>query len=216
MKKIALPILLLLCSACTEREFTPRNGDLLFQVGADSPMRDAIREATAEGHAVPFTHAALVEVVDGSVSVIEATGDGGVRRTSLPEFLERSADIDGRPVAAVFRLRPEVATESEIAASVRRAAGFIGQPYDYSFLPDNGCMYCSELVYESYRRNDGTPIFTARPMNFRAPDGSMPAFWTELFARLGEEIPEGVPGTNPADIAAEECLIKVFDYTAAE
>lgn len=216
MKNLAIPILLLLCAACTEREFTLCNGDLLFQVGADSPMRDAIREATAEGHAVPFTHAAVVEVTDGRVSVIEATGDGGVRRTTLPEFLGRSAEIDGHPVAAVFRLRNYAATETEIAAAVQRAAGFIGQPYDYSFLPDNGRMYCSELLYESYRRDDGTPIFTARPMNFRAADGSMPDFWVGLFARLGEEIPEGIPGTNPADMAAEDCLIKVFDYSAEE
>lgn len=65
-------------------------------------------------------------------------------------------------------------------------------------------MYCSELVYESYLNEDGSHIFNAIPMNFRASDGSMPEFWTSLFARLGSPVPEGMPGTNPNSIARTE------------
>lgn len=61
-------------------------------------------------------------------------------------------------------------------------------------------MYCSELVYESYLDDNGEHIFLARPMNFRAPDGSMPQFWVELYDALGCPVPEGVPGTNPNDM----------------
>ena len=39
-----------------------------------------------------------------------------------------------------------------------------------------------------------------------APMNPMPLFWTELFAKAGEEIPEGVPGTNPNDMARESIL----------
>ena len=91
----------------------------------------------------------------------------------------------------------------------RRAFGFLGLPYDCSFRPDNGKLYCSELVWESYRTPDGRRRFPARPMNFRAADGSMPAFWTELFERLGEAIPEGEPGTNPNDMAHDPQLYEV-------
>ena len=49
-------------------------------------------------------------------------------------------------------------------------------------------------------------------MNFRAADGTMPAFWTELFEKLGEPIPEGVPGTNPNDMAREGVLTEVGRY----
>ena len=70
-------------------------------------------------------------------------------------------------------------------------------------------MYCSELVWESYHRPDGRPIFPARPMNFRAADGSMPVFWSELFERLGEPIPEGLPGTNPADMSRDSALTEI-------
>ena len=85
-------------------------------------------------------------------------------------------------------------------------------PYDYSFRPDNGKFYCSELVWECYRTSDGSPIFTAHPMNFRAEDGTLPQFWTELFARRGESVPEGVPGTNPNDMSQERTLREVYRW----
>ena len=68
------------------------------------------------------------------------------------------------------------------------------------------------MVCDHYLRPDGAPIFTARPMNFRAADGTLPRYWEELFARLGEPVPEGVPGTNPNDLSHEEALYEVFRW----
>lgn len=73
-------------------------------------------------------------------------------------------------------------------------------------------FHCSELVWESYRAENGTPLFTARPMNFRAADGTLPQFWADLFDQLGEQVPEGLPGTNPNDMAREELLEEVHRY----
>ena len=109
------------------------------------------------------------------------------------------------PAVVAMRLRDTTGT----AQALEQARERLGLPYDYSFRPDNGKLYCSELVWECYRRPDGSPRFPAQPMNFRAPDGSMPAFWTELFERLGEQIPEGVPGTNPNDMARDPQLDEV-------
>lgn len=64
-------------------------------------------------------------------------------------------------------------------------------------------------MWESYRAENGTPLFTARPMNFRAADGTLPQFWADLFDQLGEQVPEGLPGTNPNDMAREELLEEV-------
>ena len=99
-----------------------------------------------------------------------------------------------------------------LAAAVRRARCLLGVPYDYSYRPGREKLYCSELVWESYRAEDGTPLFTARPMNFRAADGTLPQFWADLFDRLGEPVPEGLPGTNPNDMAQEELLEEVHRY----
>lgn len=185
-----------------------RTGDLLFQVGRKSDISSAIAAATGDEVPIPFTHVGIAICCPGADSVLEATSPDGVRMTALDEFLDKSARTDDRPLAVAMRLKDTTGT----AAAVIRACTRIGQPYDYSYRPDNGKMYCSELIWVSYRRPDGSPIFPARPMNFRAADGSMPQFWVELFEKSGEEIPEGIPGTNPADMSRDSSLKEVFRW----
>lgn len=197
--------ILFFAGACADSRPQLQTGDLLFQVGAESDMSGAISAATGTGKALDFTHVGIALSHAGADSVLEATGDGGVQIVPLGEFLDRSARLNAKPIVVVKRLRDTTG----IAGSVKRARGYIGQPYDYSFRPDNGRMYCSELIWESYRDAAGERIFKAQPMNFRAADGSMPVFWVQLFERLGEPIPEGVPGTNPNDMAREAVLEEV-------
>lgn len=172
-------------------------------------MSGAISAVTIRDSALTFTHVGIAlrdpAGRPGCDSVLEATSDGGVRITTLAEFLDHSARIGNRPAVVAMRLRDT----NGITASISRARSFLGLPYDYSYRPNNAKMYCSELVWESYRDTSGQRIFPARPMNFRAPDGTMPAFWIELFEKLGEPIPEGVPGTNPNDMARDPHLEEV-------
>ena len=184
--------MLLLAISCGQNRDRLHTGDLLFQAGKNTEMTGAITAATG----------------NGADSVLEATTDGGVRLTLLEEFLGRSAKIGGRPAVVAMRLKDTAG----IAAAVRRARSFLGVPYDYSFRPGREKLYCSELVWESYRAENGTPLFTARPMNFRAADGTLPQFWADLFDQLGEQVPEGLPGTNPNDMAREELLEEVHRY----
>lgn len=188
--------------SCGRNDPDLRPGDLLFQAGKTSQMAGAITAATGENGSLNFSHVGIAIPKKGADSVLEATSDGGVRLTALKDFLAGSARIDGRPAVIAMRLRDTTV----VAAAVARARSFVGQPYDYSFRPDNGKLYCSELIRESYLAPDGSRLFTAKPMNFRASDGTMPEFWVELFAKLGEPIPEGVPGTNPNDMAKDDIL----------
>lgn len=194
----------MLAYACNKQSL--RTGDLLFQVGQESAMGGAITAATGGKSELKFTHVGIAICCEKADSVLEATSNGGVRMTALQEFLNKSARMDGQPLVVAKRLKDTAG----VAAAVARARTFLGQPYDYSFRPDNGKLYCSELVWESYLAPDGRRIFPARPMNFRAADGSMPPFWNELFAKLGEEIPEGVLGTNPNDMAQDPQLRELF------
>lgn len=194
--------------ACSRPDETLRTGDLLFQTGRESAMSGAIAAATGSGAPIPFTHVGIAVCGEGADSVLEATSDGGVRMTALNEFLDKAASVGDRPAVVAMRLKDTTGT----AAAVARARSCMGQPYDYSYLPGNGKMYCSELVWENYLRPCGDRIFPARPMNFRAADGSMPRFWVELFEKLGETIPEGVPGTNPADMSRDSALVEVFRW----
>lgn len=209
MFRLILYIGILSVAACTCPRENQRlqTGDLLFQCGTGA-MTEAIAEATGRGETLKFTHVGIAIIGNRADSILEATSDGGVRMTALTDFLAKSARIDGRPAVVAKRLKDTTG----IAAAVRKARTRIGAPYDYSFLPDNGRYYCSELVYESYLRPDGTHCFTARPMNFRAPDGTMPHYWTELFERLDEPIPEGVAGTNPNDMSREANLEEIHRW----
>lgn len=49
-------------------------------------------------------------------------------------------------------------------------------------------------------------------MRFRDADGNLPQFWVDLFAKLGETVPEGVPGTNPNDLSQDPQLVQVHRY----
>lgn len=203
--------------------YVPQEGDLLFQVGGGDAFSEAITDATAWGDFVKFAHVGIVTIdEDGKLYVIEATGDRGVVRTEWDDFLEASPMVRptdcksvgtnesaeaGRGVVAM-----RVKGEFSAAEATSRAKKFIGQPYDWSYYPDNGKMYCSELVWECFLWPDGSRIFTAKPMNFRDSDGNMPGFWVELYGKLGEPIPEGVPGTNPNDMSKEPVLTEVYRF----
>lgn len=191
-------------ASCSRREPALQTGDLLFQAGKQTEMAGAITAATGRAEALNYTHVGIAVCAPGADSVLEAT-TGGVRIVPLERFLADAGDEEDRPLVVAMRLRDT----SGLAASVLRARNSLGLPYDYSFRPDNGRLYCSELVWESFRREDGSRIFPARPMNFRAADGTMPRYWVELFEKLGEPIPEGEPGTNPNEMARDPQLREI-------
>lgn len=170
-------------------------GDLLF-FSDSGGMSDAVRESTGR-----YSHVALVESVADTVWIIDATQKRGVSRRPL----RRTPDGTGRPYPDVYRL----ATPFDTAAVLARARSFVGQPYDNAFLPDNGMMYCSELVQACFLGPDGQPLFQSRPMNWRGADGKLPRYWKRHFKRLKMPVPEGVPGTNPTDLSRHPLLRKL-------
>ena len=46
-------------------------------------------------------------------------------------------------------------------------------------------------------------------MNFKGPDGEFPLYWQQLFALIGQAIPQDVPGTNPKEMSRSEALVTV-------
>lgn len=186
-----------------------QTGDLLFEVAGDTPMSEAIALSTAEREELQFDHVAMV-FTDGSgnTCVIEASPKEGVRAVPLETFLDEAVKIDGKPGVVAMRLCVDFPAEKAVADATER----IGQPYDWHYLPDNGMTYCSELIYDCYLYEDGSHIFEAKPMNFRDKDGNMPQFWTELYGRLGQAVPEGVEGTNPQDLSKDPKLTEICRY----
>ena len=188
-KLLTVFTLALSISACHPQAERLRTGDLLFvgsSEGAGS-MDEAIVAATGN-----LTHVAIIQVDQtGMPWVIDATPKRGVSRYPLDSL------VQANPGAAFLVKRLKDTTG--VSSFVKNALRFVGQPYDLTFLPDNDAFYCSELVRDAYRRPDGSFLFDATPMNFLAPDGSLPPYWKELFERLEMPVPQGVPGTNPQD-----------------
>lgn len=207
-----IAVCLLVAAACGERAETLRSGDLVF-VGLpasfaqeETAMDGAISAATGSRDSLNFIHVAIVEKDSVGTWIIDATLRRGVDRHPLDTFLRDFTPGDGSaPVFKVMRLRER----SRAEAAVQKAKAVLGLPYDLSFLPDNGAFYCSELVQECYLDEDGNPIFRSAPMNFKNAEGEFPSYWEQLFARLGEEIPQGLPGTNPQAMSADPRLREV-------
>lgn len=186
-----------------------KTGDLLFQVSGNSDFSNAITVSTGLPDDISFVHVGIVNVMaKDSIVVIEASPEKGVCVTPLSDFLDTASKIDGSPAVVVKRLD----ISYPVNKMIETALGFVGEEYDWWYLPDNGKMYCSELIYESFVDNTGDHIFNAYPMNFRDKDGKMPEFWVSLYDKLGMAVPEGIMGTNPNELSRDKKLKEIFRF----
>lgn len=193
--------------ACRQEEPCLKKGDLVFvglpmdyNVEEDS-MDAAIASATGTDE-LNLIHVAIADVDSAGVWIIDATLKYGVDRHPLDTFLTQFTLKDGsQPEFIVKRVKGVDAD-----AAVANALTYCGREYDMYFLPDNDEQYCSELVQNSYLDAEGNQVFQSAPMNFQAPDGTMPVYWEWLFGLLGMDVPQGVMGTNPHDLSLSPLL----------
>ena len=199
---LTLVILLINMTSCSDNDYQPKDCDLIFRVAEMTDFSKAITDATAPHDDTKFDHVGMVIWEKGSPRILEASSKTGVTLTSLEDFIKESS--------AGYVVK-RVTVEYLAKQVIEKAKSHIGEPYDWSYLPDNGKMYCSELVYESFISAEGKRIFEAKPMNFRDANGHMPQFWIDLFQKLGEEIPQGVIGTNPNDLSKATVLDEIYN-----
>lgn len=194
MRNVFLLLTLLAALACSPRGL--RDGDLLFLSGDPGDFAAAVDASTG---ARGFSHVGILDGAGPGRHVLEATPENGVVRTPLRVFLASAA------ACSAFRY-PDAAAARRAVATART---FIGRPYDFAFLPGTDALYCSELVYESFRAEDGRPLFHAVPMSFSDTTGRLLPFWISYYDSLGVAIPEGQPGTNPNDLSRDPVLIPI-------
>lgn len=167
-------------------------------------MSEAITAATG-GDTLNMIHVAIAEVKGDSVWIIDATVKHGVDRYPLDIFLSDFTLRDGTYPAFIVKRLKDNSKVQEYVANTRK---FIGESYDLHFLPDNGSLYCSELVRDSYV-SGGSYVFDAEPMNFKGPDGEFPVYWQQLFEKIGSPIPQDILGTNPQSMSKSSALVTV-------
>ena len=205
MRRVLLLITAILLVSCKSGIKT---GDLLF-VGIpgdysldESEMDGAISASTGTTD-LNLIHVAILEVGKDTTWIIDATIKHGVDRHPIDTMFKEFTLKDGsQPTYIVKRLKDS----KKAAQYVENAKQFLGLPYDVAFLPNNGALYCSELVRESYRTPQGGYIFDEKPMNFKNASGEFPVYWQQLFALIGQEIPQDIPGTNPQDMSGATVL----------
>jgi len=205
------PIFLFFLYSCTTsvKEFSFQTGDLLFQVGKNSELNEAITEVTSGERDIHYTHIGIISIENDTVFVIEAIPPE-VSKTLLDTFLSRSANWEKKPMVAVGRLKPEY--REVIPQALIRAKNLLGKPYDYVYSPDNDAYYCSELITFSFLNKQNMPIFEPIKMNFRDADGNLPVYWIEHFEKQNAEIPENELGSNPGELSKSEKIEIVYRY----
>ncbi len=210
---LSLCILAILQACNTSNYEGLQDGDLLFIVGkSKSEQTDAIKKSTSKKDEIQFSHVGIVKFSDKKdVYVIEATPSDGIIQTLLYEFMQNAEKIKGKPLIAVGRVKPEY--QYIIPFAVEKAGDQLGRSYDYAYEEGNDAYYCSELVRFTYLDSLQNPIFPAVAMTFKNKEtGETEAYWKKHFAGLQLEIPEGEPGTNPADMAKSAVIDIVHTY----
>src|SRR5690606_38416960 len=194
--------LAVVCGRSQAQTITPEDlqpGDLIFQDLDCGPLCDAIESVTPAYQGHHFSHVGLVaREANGGVVVWEATHPE-VTRTPLSGFLDRSS-------APVYVGRVRADGRQLILAVLAFVAAQDGTPYDDQFLVDNGKYYCSELIYDAFKKANGDhAYFQLAPMTYRAP-GSTDFFpaWVAYFEERAQPVPEGEPGCNPGGLAQSE------------
>lgn len=179
-----------------------KEGDLLFQDLDCGPLCEAIEAVTEGVNGKDFSHCAMVVRVGDSLQVIEAIGTT-VQLTALPKFFARSGDTLVMTNIAVGRVKQPY--QSLLPQVVQNAKALIGEPYDDAFLPNNNKWYCSELLYDAFKKASHTEFFPMQPMTFKDPRTKdfFPA-WVDYYRELQLEIPEAIPGLNPGSISRSE------------
>ena len=195
-----------LLAGCAAEKKAVRSGDLLFvAIPADysldsTDISSGIAAATGDGK-LNYIHTAILEVSGDTTWVIDATIKHGVDRHPYETFVSDFTLKDGSmPYLEVMRIKDG---PRELVANAKK---HLGEPYDIWFAPDNGAMYCTELVRDCYLDADGNKLFEAAPMNFKDSSGEMPKYWIQLFERIGSQIPQGEEGTNPQDMRQSPLL----------
>lgn len=164
-------------------------GDLIFAV---NNRGNAITASTSSSRDLPIDHVGIVFAERHSLFVLEAVPKRGVSYEEIDSFIQHNQlCIVGR-VANV-----------DVSKSLKNAWKFISLPYDSLFEADDSAIYCSELVQKSYVDSLGQHIFGTIPMSFSDSTGTVLPYWTQLYRRHGRPVPEGEPGTNPAQLARD-------------
>ena len=210
MKNYLFTILLysLILSSCLPKQkFELQEGDLLFQDLDSSPVCDAIELVTPGYKDANFSHIGLVILDNDTLKVLEAIPPKVVL-TDMKSFFNRSYDTEGKSKIIAGRLKDEF--QHTIKDAITYAKSKMGRKYDEAFLMNNNSYYCSELIYDAFKKDS---IFQLQPMTFLHPGtNDTLTVWENYYSKLGFKIPQNKPGINPGIMSLSDKIEMVYFY----
>lgn len=147
-KTLFFLVFFLSCTIILAKTQKYKTGDLIFQVNKSSDFSLAVTETTT-GKEYNYTHVGIIFIEHDSVFVFEATAPV-VCKTPLQNFIEDSKIIDEHYIVVVTRVR--FPYQKLIPNAISFAKSALNKAYDSFFIPNNDKYYCSELVYEAFRK----------------------------------------------------------------
>ncbi len=120
-----------------------KDGDMVFQTTMDVQSWAVIFASHS-----PYTHMGFIRLTKRGAVVVEAVGP--VKETPLQDWMVRGSGMR----VSIMRLKD--LTEADAKAALAAARKHYGKPYDIYFLPGDDAFYCSELVYDSFKRTGVT------------------------------------------------------------
>lgn len=155
MKKILLIILsllaVLLVATPLKSQRAPsasklKEGDIVFQTSKSSQSKYIILATRSQ-----WSHCGVIIERPDGLYVLEAIST--VSLTPYQQWVERGK---GK------HLSMKRYTEEPVKIKYSK---YLGKPYDLAFKFNNGKWYCSELVYDIYKRQLGVELCKPRPVN---------------------------------------------------
>lgn len=199
MKKLLHILIASLCFSCANT-VPIESGDLVFRGALGSNLSEAINDVTQTTKSTNYTHMGICDVVDGKVTVYHSDIYKGVVKESLELFM--SSEDSARYNVDLYRIKNIESTQIENALSI--AKSLIGEPYNTTYILEDKGYYCSEYIYELYKKDS---VFKLEPMRFKNSEtNTFHKGWVEHYKNLGIPIPEGKLGCNPNGMANSNTL----------
>ena len=186
----------ILSSLLFAQEYTPHNGDIIFQTSQSSQSL-AIQVATES----PYSHVGIVYIQNDKAFVFEAVNT--VRLTPLDDWVDRGK----KDQITVMRTKRAL-SQKQLQAMLDIGKKYQGKHYDLAFQWSDDTIYCSELVWKVYQ--EGAHITLSQPNQFGDYNFTHPDVYPLVQQRWGTDVDLTETVVAPSDIRHSKKLKMIY------